>query len=290
VITIGTVIVNGLLLSAIYVLLALGLALIYGIVKILSFVHGELLLWGAYATIVLTGTFHLHFLLALPLAAAFSALLAVILERVAFRFTLDRPNTAIAISIGLIGISQTFANVIFTGTPRTALNPFPGSLLIGQVAMPYQRLDAVMATAVLLGVLGWILYGTGIGRALRAMNQNLLAAELMGIDRRQLVILTFAISGFLAGVAGAFWATLFAVTPFAGFDPLFKAFVITVIGGLGSLRGAVVGALVLGLAESISTQVFGGSWVDLASFLLMAAILILRPHGIFGRPTAGLRH
>jgi branched-chain amino acid transport system permease protein len=290
VITVGTVIVNGLLLSAIYVLLALGLALIYGIVKILSFVHGELLLWGAYATIVLSSTFHLHFLLALPLAALFSALLAVILERIAFRYTLDRPNTAIAVSIGFIGISQTAANVIFTGTPRTALNPFPGSLSLGQVAMPYQRLDAVIVTAILLVILGWTLYGTGIGRALRAMNQNLLAAELMGIDRRKLVTLTFALSGLLAGVAGAFWSTLFAVTPFAGFDPLFKAFVITVIGGLGSLRGAVVGALVLGLAESISTQVFGGSWVDLASFVLMAGILILRPHGIFGRPTAGLRH
>jgi branched-chain amino acid transport system permease protein len=302
---------DGLILGLLYATIALGYTMVYGVLGLINFAHSEIFMVGAVVavellTYVLAGS-PLHpvvqLVLAMIVAAAVSASLAGLAERVAYR-PLRRSNAPkLAPLITAIGISLFLQDAVrfVESLFGQFIRPFP-SMPFFDIPLPLTPNDSVpMKSLVILIVAGAMLGGlrytvthTRLGKAIRAVATDRMAASLMGIDVNRIVMLTFVIGGALAGVAGTLYALQFGrVDPFSGFIPGLKAFTAAVLGGIGSIPGAMVGGIVLGLIEMLigtfvpilTNNAIGTEYKDIFAFGILILILIFKPTGLLGRPS-----
>ena len=279
-----TTLIWGLVIGCIYVLLATGLNLIFGVMKLVNFAHGELLMIGAYVSFSVSTAFGLDVYLSVFVSMAVVALIGLAVERLAFRRVLgaDKLNE-IFVSLGLILIFDNFAVLIWGENSKWLDSPFEGmNIQLGGVFIRYDLLIAfAFVVAIVVGLL-FLINKTKIGMAMRATSQKSQASMLMGINIEHVYIFTFVLGAALAGAAGSLYGIIFPFNPYIGALPTIKAFAIIILGGLGSIPGAIIGGLLYGIAEQFAVASLGGIWGDAISFLLLIVVLILRPNGIFG--------
>jgi branched-chain amino acid transport system permease protein len=273
-------VVNG----CIYILLATGLNIIFGVMKLVNFAHGQLLMIGAFIAFTAATALGLNAYVAIIVAIGVVALIGVGLERFTFRRVLgtDKLNE-IFVSLGLIYVFENAAILLWGNTSHQIASPFQGlQLSLGSVSIGYDSALAILVVVIILVALFFLLKKTKIGLAMRATSQKSTASMLMGVNIEKVYILTFALGAALAGAAGALYGIIFPFNPTIGAMPTIKAFAIIIIGGLGSMPGAVIGGLLYGIAENTAVYFLGGIWRDAIAFALLIIVLAIRPTGIFG--------
>ncbi len=253
--------------------------------KVVNFAHGQLLMVGAYVTFsffVLSG-FNPYVLLAASIPILI--LVGVTIERLCFRPILGTGKlNEIFISIGLIYILENVAALVWGDEWRVIHSPYEAiTIAVGGLKIPVDYLIIIGTTIVILIGLYVFLKRTSLGRAMRATSQNRKGAMLMGINVERMDMLSVGIGAGLAGAAGTLWVVSGQVfNPYMGSIPAIKAFAIVIIGGLGSIPGAIVGGLILGIAENFAIFTVGGAWKDAIAFIILIVVLIIRPTGLFG--------
>jgi len=271
--------------GCIYILLATGLNIIFGVMKLVNFAHGQLLMVGAFVAYEVTKIAGLNPYISILVAMASVALIGVALEMFAFRRIrgTDKLNE-IFISLGLIYMFENVAALLWEQNYNIRIpSPLAGlSLSLGEVAIGYDRILAMFVVIVILIGLVLLTKKTKIGLAMKATSQKSDTAMLMGINIGKVYIFTFALGAALAGAAGALYGILFPFNPVIGALPTIKAFAIIILGGLGSIPGAVIGGLLYGIAENTAVYLLGGIWQDAIAFALLIGVLVIRPTGLFG--------
>ena len=281
--------INGISLGSIYALIALGYTMVYGIIKLINFAHGDVFMVGAFVGFYAIKGWGLGFFPALLFSMAFCAVFGVLIERIAYKRL--RNATRIAALITAIGMSLLIEyGVIYARgaqpeaypdnvLPSTTFNLF-GAQISGQSLF-------ILAVSVgLMIILQFIVHRTKIGKAMRAVSHDIDAARLMGINVDRTISYTFAIGSALAGAAGVIFGVYYTkIEPLMGIIPGLKAFVAAVLGGIGIIPGAMVGGLILGVVESVVSALGFSLWRDAAAFIILILILIFRPSGIFGKNT-----
>jgi branched-chain amino acid transport system permease protein len=283
------VIVNGLLLGGLYACLAMGFSLIWGVMNLINLAHGSMMIMGAYVTWFVATRTGIDPFLTLPLAGAVVFVVAYAIQRCLINRIID--GSVFMTLILTFGVNLVLINlhiVLFTADIRSVPVPYSGAgLEIGGGRIPYVRM-AVFALAIALTVgLHVFLQQSRIGRAIRAVAQHRRAAAVVGVDIKEIYALTFAIGGFMAGAAGALLAIVFSFSPVLGDGFTLKSFIVVILGGLGSVPGALLGGVVLGLIESTAMVTLAGGWRDAVAFSLLVLILVLRPQGLLGQPRHG---
>ncbi len=299
-------IINGLVLGSMYALVALGYTMVYGIINLINFAHGEVLMVGALTSWTIIGLMQdsmpgipgwLMLLISLVIACVVSATLNFIIEKVAYRPLRNSPKLAPLITaIGMSILLQTLAMIIWKPNykPYPTLLPATPYNIGGAVITPTQILILGL-TAVSLAVLMWLVNYTKLGRAMRATAENPRVAALMGVKPDMVISATFIIGAVLAAIAGVMYASNYGTVQHTmGFLPGLKAFTAAVFGGIGNLAGAVVGGILLGLIESIGAGyigqltggVLGSNYSDIFAFIVLIIVLTLRPSGLLGERVA----
>lgn len=307
--------INGVMLGSIYALIALGYTMVYGILRIINFAHGDILMVGALTTLSALNALNAHFpglplllqlLAALVVAMAVCALLAMAVERFAYRRLRNAPRLAPLISgIGVSVLLQTVAMLIWSRNPLMFPQILPMDAIAvtaGDAGHPPAIVTVTgivtVGLALALAVMGglWLLVEySRLGRGMRAVAENPQVARLMGVNPDQIITLTFAIGGAFAALAGVMMASNYGSAGFSmGFLPGIKAFTAAVLGGIGNLRGAMVGGILLGLIESLGAGylseltggVFGSNYQDVFAFLVLILVLVFRPAGLLGERVA----
>jgi len=278
--------VNGLSLGSIYALIALGYTMVYGIIKLINFAHGDIMMVGAYSGWFAITALHLPFLPALLFSMVSCALLGVIIERIAYKPL--RNASRIAALITAIGVSlflEYGGMLVLTAQVRTYPPVFPETMyVVGGVYFKYGDIVMLVTSVVLMSLLHFIVQYTKVGKAMRAVSFDQEAALLMGINTNNIISYTFAIGSALAAAAGVLMGVYFnTIDPLMGIIPGLKAFVAAVLGGIGIIPGAMVGGLMLGLVESIVSGLGASTWRDAVAFLILILVLIIKPSGLFGK-------
>jgi len=275
----------GLYAGCIYILLATGLNLIFGVMKIVNFAHGEFLMIGAYitATIFLLTGFNPYVIILMSMLALIG--IGAVVERLCFRPILGTSKlNEIFLSIGLIYIFTNSAAMIWGDEWQSIKSPYAGiTVPIGSLNVPLDYIIIIITTAAILCGLYVFLRKTKTGREMRATSQNRKGAMLVGINVERMDILSFGIGCALAAAAGTLWVVSGQVfNPYMGSIPAVKAFAIIILGGLGSIPGAIIGGLIYGIAENGAAYFLGGVWKDAISFIILIVVLVIRPTGLFG--------
>jgi branched-chain amino acid transport system permease protein len=275
---------NGLVLGSIYALVALGLALVYGTMQIPNFAHGHLYMLGAYAALTAITVLHVPYWPAMLFAVLVLAGIGILLERVVFRQLRGAPDVnAIIAAIGVLFTFESVARLIWGSDFRVLPTPYDHPVTFFGLEASQQQLIVVAAAAVLVAVLYWFLKRTLTGATIEAVSQSRIGASLVGIDANRVNVLVFAISAGLAAAAATLIASINLIFPEMGFVVLLKAFAIIVLGGMGSIPGAIVGAFILSFAESFSAAYISSSYQDVVAFAILVAILTIKPTGLFAR-------
>jgi branched-chain amino acid transport system permease protein len=290
---IGEQALNGLIISTFYALIALGLAIIFGVLRIVNFAHGEFYMLGGYAAYLVVSVLGMPPIVGVIAAAAallvFGGLIEWTLIRPVYQGKVDRPDEyAIMITFALSVLLISLANSIFGPWPQRPAPIYRGRVEIGELIVSGDRLAAAGAAVVLIVGVILVLRYTWMGRAVRAVSQDRAAAEIFGVDIDRTSMLAFGAGAALAGAAGALIGPVFNVTPPMGIIPVVKAYIVVVLGGLGSIPGALVGALILGQVESFATVLIPDTtralaYKDAYGLIVLIVVLLLRPQGLFGR-------
>ena len=282
--TIILTLIWGVAIGTIYVLLATGLNLIFGVMKLVNFAHGELLMIGAYIGFSVWATFGVNAYIAIFLAMVFVALIGIAVERLVFRKVLGEEKlNEIFVSLGLIYVFDNVAVLLWGEKSKRIISPFEGmSLILGDLRISYDWLIAMVIVVAILIALMFLVKKTKIGLAMRATSQRREASMLMGINVERIYVFTFALGAALAGGAGVLFGIIFPFNPYIGALPTIKAFAIIILGGLGSIPGAIIGGLLYGVAEQSAVIFLGGIWRNAIAFTLLIIVLIFRPKGLFG--------
>jgi branched-chain amino acid transport system permease protein len=274
-------------LSASYALIALGITLIFSVMRLLNFAHGELFMIGAFMVYYVYGVYHLPFAAGLVVAALVPALIGAGFEKFLFRRVMriaTREENAMLLAVGTAILLDNVALFLFGEEQHGVPETISGVLQIAGGFLPYQRLLVVILSLALIAALLSFVQYSRPGRAMRALAQDRDAALLMGVDVDRTSMLGFAIGAGLAGLAGGLLVTIQGVNAGIGVDITIKAFIMIMIGGAGVVSGAVLGALVLGFAESVGYSLLPGSETYLLIFIALVLFLIVRPQGIMGHP------
>ena len=279
------VLLNGIFLGGLYALMALGLALVWGVLNIVNLAHGAFIMLGAYACYYLYTGAHVDPFAALPLAMAMLFLLGYLIQRYVLNLIVRSAmfNTLL-ITFGIDVVLTYVAQIAFSADFRTINPPYAGNnfQLLGATVPTVQLLTFVVAIAVTVA-LSTFLFRAKMGRAIRATAQNLSAARLYGVDPRTLYAFTFGLGAALAGAAGGLYGLVSQVNPYIGAPLTAKSFAIAIIGGLDNPLGVIVGGLFLGIVESFTALYVGPTYTSVASFGILVLVLIVRPTGILGR-------
>ncbi|MFC4623734.1 branched-chain amino acid ABC transporter permease [Daeguia caeni] len=290
-------VINGLALGSIYGLIAIGYTMVYGIIGMINFAHGDIFMLGAFMALIVF-LIIMTFIGALPVwlmlflmmivAMVLTGLWSWTIERVAYRplrgsFRLAPLITAIGMSIALSNFVQVTQGPRNKPVPQLLSGSF--ELFGSGVTISLKQIVVIVVTAILLTIFWYVVNKTSLGRAQRACEQDRKMASLLGINVDRVISLTFVMGAMLAAVAGTLYLTFYGVISFAdGFIPGVKAFTAAVLGGIGSLPGAVVGGLLIGLIEALWSAYFTIDYKDVAAFSILAIVLIFMPSGILGRP------
>ena len=278
--------INGVSLGSIYALIALGYTMIYGIIKLINFAHGDIYMVGAYFGFVATSMLGLSFLPALIFSMVAAAIVGIIIERVAYRPMRNAPRIAILITaIGVSFFLEYGMILIATPQPRTFPAVFEGAIYnVGGLIVNSQQIVILVSALVLMAGLTYIVNKTKIGKAMRAVSFDTDAARLMGIDIDRVISMTFALGSALAAAAGVLVGIYYnSIDPLMGMMPGMKAFVAAVLGGIGIIPGAMLGGIIMGVVEAMVSGFFSSTFRDAAAFGILIIILLYKPSGILGK-------
>lgn len=279
-------VVNGLSLGSIYALVALGYTMVYGIIKLINFAHGDIYMIGAYTAFFVTTYLGMSFIPALLVCMIVCGVLGVLIERIAYKPLRKAPRiTALITAIGVSYVIE-YTMQFFMGTSvKTYPKMLPDiSWQLGSVKISYIQMVIFTVTIVLMVLLTFIIQKTKVGRAMRAVSADENAAKLMGISVDNTISFTFLIGSALAGAAGMLVGLYYnAASPLMGMVPGLKAFVAAVFGGIGSIPGALVGGLFIGVAETMVVAYGSSLYRDAIVYIILIIVLIVKPAGIFGK-------
>ena len=281
-------IINGLSLGSIYSLIALGYTMIYGIIKLINFAHGDIYMLGAYIGFIATTKFHLPFVPALILAMIGAAIAGIIIERIAYRPMRNAPRIAILITAIGVSFFLEYTMILFaTPQPRTFPAIFsPTVYHVGGLIVNNQQILILVSALLLMAALTYIVNHTKAGQAMRAVSFDPDAAKLMGINIDRVISMTFALGSALAAAAGVLVGIYYnSIDPLMGTMPGLKAFIAAVVGGIGILPGAMLGGLIMGLVEAMVSGFFSSTFRDAAAFGILILILLYKPSGLLGKNT-----
>lgn len=279
--------INGLSLGSIYALIALGYTMVYGIIKLINFAHGDVYMLGAFVAFYATTFFHLNFFVALVVAMVLCGVLGVVIERIAYKPL--RHATRITALITAMGVSYVleYTTQYFAGSE---VKTFPTDLLdntafsFGGVRITMMQIYIFVITIVLMIILTYIVNKTKMGRAMRAVSVDEDAAKLMGINVDTTISFTFFLGSCLAGVAGVLVGVYYnSINPLMGMTPGLKAFIAAVFGGIGNIPGAMIGGLFIGIAETLITAYGSSLYKDAIVYVILILVLILKPDGLLGK-------
>lgn len=280
-------VVNGVTIGVVYALIAVGLTLVFGILDVINFAHGELYMIGAFLTYALTVGLGLDYFVALALTIMGTGVAGLLAERLAVRPLRNRHMFAVVLStLGLSIFLQNGALLTWGPDPREiALAWASRPLIIGGIVITRLRVAVLATGAALITALTWFIHRTTWGMAMRAVAANRGAAALMGVPVDRVYALTFALGAGLAGVAGGLLGAMFTIEPTMGEWAVIKAFSVVIMGGMGNVPGAVVGGIILGVAESLGAGFLPGgtSYKDGIGYAILILVLLYRPQGLFGR-------
>ena len=267
---------NGLQTGSIYALVALGYSMVYGIILLLNFAHGDIIMVGAYAAFYAMTTFHMHPIVSVVIAVITSTLLGVVIEKVAYTPLRKAPRLSLLITaIGISFLLENGAQLLF-GSDTKSMDPIvPGNISLGSVTISNAALLTILVTIVAMAALTLIVQKTKLGKAMRAVSEDMGAAQLMGISLNRTISFTFAIGSALAYQQAS---------PTMGSMLGLKAFVAAVLGGIGSIPGAMIGGFAIGLLEALVSAVGLSVWKDGVVFAILIVVLLVKPTGILGRP------
>jgi branched-chain amino acid transport system permease protein len=275
---------NGVMLGSTYAIVAVGLTLVFGILQIPNFAHGHLYMLGAYITFFLMTLYGFGFWTALVTSMVALGLIGMLIERVIYRPLQDRPHINSFISaVGAMIILETSVIVFWGPQGRRIPNPYPDIFELFGITMSYQRLLVIVAAIVLIVLLQIFIKKTTAGTTIEAVAQNREGAMLVGINVNRVSSLTFAISTATAAAAASLVAPIFMISPTMGALLGMKAFVIVILGGLGSIPGAILGGYILGILEAVGGGYLSAAYKDVYAFGALILILSIRPTGLFGK-------
>jgi branched-chain amino acid transport system permease protein len=277
--------VNALILGSTYALLGIGLTLIFGIMRVVNFTHGELYALGAYAVFFLEVSLGVNFFLALVLAVIVGCAVGAVIEFVLLRPLLDADiDTTMLVMIGAWIVMQNTELLYWGGVSKAIMTPFPEEpLQIGSVFVSWLRLFVLVVALILIGATYALINRTKLGKAMRATFQDRDTAALMGVNIKGIYTATFAIGSGLAAAAGALLGPVFLVTPSMGDLASLKAFAIVILGGLGNITGATLGGFILAFVEEIGAGYISSGYRDAMGFLIIIIVLLFKPTGLFAR-------
>ena len=276
--------VQGLLMGAIYALIALSMTLVFSVAGLLNFAHGDFLALAMFAALVLLQAFHLDPYVAVPLLfVAFAGLGALLFRGLVQSVVSRSPLVGAQLTLGMVFVLQNFLLLAFGGDYRSVPTVLSNkSFRLGDIILPWPLIVAAVAAIILAGALYCVLSWTDFGRQVRAIAQNRAAAALMGIPIEKVQTQAFALGIGLLGSTGPLVVAQFTITPSMGFDFTLLALIVMVFGGIGSFIGSMVGGLLIGLAEGVGSLMFGGTIGTMIPYVILLLMLLFRPHGLFG--------
>lgn len=278
--------INGISLGSIYALIALGYTMVYGIIRLINFAHGDIYMLGAYIGFFCTTFLGMSFFPALIIAMAGAALTGVIIEKAAYRPLRHAPKIAVLITaIGVSLLLEYGGMYLVSPQPRTFPAVFPSVIYdIGGIVINSQQVVILAISLALMVILTYVVHRTKIGKAMRAVSYDTDAAKLMGIDVDQVISFTFAIGSGLAAAAGVLVGIYYnSIDPLMGIMPGLKAFVAAVLGGIGIIPGAMLGGIIMGVVEALVSGFISSTFRDAAAFGILIVILLFKPSGLLGK-------
>ena len=279
--------VNALSLGSLYALIAIGYTMVYGILRLINFAHGDVFMIGGYLAFFAATSFMMPWWIAVIVSIGLTTVFGIGLERVAYRPLRDSPRISIMISaIGASFLIENLAIVLFDARPKAFPVPdfFGSTFVLAGVHVSTVSVVIPIVTALILAVLLWVIYRTKTGMAMRAVSTDIDAARLMAIDVNRIISFSFAVGSALAAIGGIMWALKYPrLEPLMGIMPGLKAFVAAVLGGIGVIPGAMVGGILLGVIEALVSGFLSSTFRDAAAFIILIVILLFRPAGLFGK-------
>ena len=277
--------VNAVILGGTYALLGIGLTLIFGIMRVVNFTHGELYAFGAYIVYFVAASLGLGFFLGLAVAVMAGVLLGALMEVALLRPMRNTDiDTVMLVMIGAWIVMQNTELLVWGGVAKAIVTPFPDApLVIGPVSISWLRIFVLIVASLLIVASYLLIHRTKLGKAMRATFQDRETAALMGVNINGIYTATFAIGSGLAAAAGALLGPVFLVTPTMGDLASLKAFAIVILGGLGSISGATIGGFILAFVEEIGAGYISSGYRDAMGFLIIIVVLLFKPTGLFAR-------
>jgi branched-chain amino acid transport system permease protein len=279
------ILANGLVLGGLYACIASGFSLVWGVLNVINILHGSLIVLGGYLAFYAYVQLGIHPFLSILIAAPLFFALGYAMQRTLINRMIAAPVLlTLTLTFGLdLMLSNAMLAAFTADFRKLTLDPPLGILYLGPVVLPVDRLIAMLLALGLTGMLYLVLSHSRIGRAIVAVRMDREAAALMGVNVKSVYAITFGLGALMAGASGPLLAMIFPISPLTGPAYLGKAFVICVLGGLGSVPGAMIGGIVLGVVESFGSLWFGSEHVTTLSFVLLIAMLLVRPEGLLGR-------
>ena len=277
---------NGLQTGSVYALVALGYSMVYGIILLLNFAHGDIIMVGAYTAFYAMTAFHLHPILSVVLAVVTSTLLGVVIEKVAYTPLRSAPRLSLLITaIGISFLLENGAQLLFGADTKSMDTLVPGNASFGSVTISYTAILTIIVAVIAMVTLTLLVQKTKLGKAMRAVSEDMGAAQLMGISLNKTISFTFAVGSALAGIGSVLYLCAYSqASPTMGSMLGLKAFVAAVLGGIGSIPGAMIGGFAIGLLEALVAAVGLSVWKDAVVFAILIVVLLVKPSGIMGHP------
>ena len=277
---------SGLQTGSVYALVALGYSMVYGIILLLNFAHGDIIMVGAYTAFYAMTAFHLHPIISVVLAVVTSTLLGVVIEKVAYTPLRSAPRLSLLITaIGISFLLENGAQLLFGADTKSMDTLVPGNASFGSVTISYTAILTIIVAVIAMVALTLLVQKTKLGKAMRAVSEDMGAAQLMGISLNKTISFTFAVGSALAGIGSVLYLCAYSqASPTMGSMLGLKAFVAAVLGGIGSIPGAMIGGFAIGLLEALVAAVGLSVWKDAVVFAILIVVLLVKPSGIMGHP------
>jgi len=275
--------IDGLSVTSILILGALGLGITFGVMKVLNMAHGELIMVGAYSMYIFNTVLGIPFFIGIIFSFMSAALIGLLIEKTVIRRLYGRPLETLLATFGLSIILQQLVKIIFGTGGKSVQNPLNGTLHMGEIVFPYYRMMIILVAVFILLITSVVMFKTNFGIQLRSVSQNRQMSESLGIDTSKVDMLTFAFGSGIAGVAGAMLAPIRSISPTMGFEYLIDSFMVIVLGGVGSLLGIFSGSLITGEFNQLLTAFTSETSAKILVFLLIIIIIRFKPSGLFGK-------